>query len=109
MNDAPKQTPNFLGSCRSVADAAQQVLTETAEPQRYIGGGEILLGLATIALFRWVWHKITYSRALDELELVKQLLDLGYPRKDATAVAAALVAGRKEDDAMLQKALAFTR
>jgi hypothetical protein len=109
-----RQDPQLEAFLREVAeDVAQQISIE--EPQRFaVTGVDILLGLAAYALYRWAKDYFDHRRALHEIDVAKQQVQLiegliadGFPLKDAQATAAALLKGiakRTGDDPALQTA-----
>jgi hypothetical protein len=112
-----RQDPQLEAFLREVAeDVAQQISIE--EPQRFaVTGVDILLGLAAYALYRWAKDYFDHCRALHEIDVAKQQVQLiegliadGFPPKDAQATAAALLKGiakRTGDDPALQTARAL--
>lgn len=112
-----RQDPQLMAFLREVAeDVAQQISVE--EPQRFaVTGVDILLGLVAYALYRWAKDYFDHRRALQEIDIAKQqsqlikgLIEDGFPPKDAQATAMALLKGiakRTEDDPALKTARAF--
>jgi hypothetical protein len=112
-----RQDPQVRAFLREVAEeVAQQISVE--EPQRFaITGVDILLGLAAYALYRWAKDYFDRRRALHEVDIAKQQVQLieglmadGFPAKDAQATAVALLKGiarRTADDPALETARAL--
>jgi hypothetical protein len=113
-----REDPHISAFLREVAeDAAQHIAVE--EPQRFITitGVDLLLGLVAYALYRLVKDYLDHRRALHEVDIAEQqaqviadLIDAGFPPKDARATAVALLKGiakRTGDDPVLKKALAM--
>jgi hypothetical protein len=108
-----RQDPYLSLFLREVAeDTAQQI--SIAEPQRFVTvtGVDLLLGLVAYALYRWAKDFFDHRRALNEItiaeqqaQLIKDLVEDGFPPKDAQATAVALfkgIAKRTEDDPALK-------
>ena len=113
-----RQDPHISAFLREVAeDAAQDISVE--EPQRFVTvtGVDLLLDLVAYALYRLAKDYLDNRRALHEVDIAKQqaqviadLIDAGFPPKDAQAAASALLKGvakRTGDDPVLKKALAM--
>ena len=113
-----REDPHLSAFLREVAeDAAQHIAVE--EPQRFVTvtGVDLLLGLVAYALYRLAKDYLDHHRALHEVDIAKQqaqvitdLIDAGFPPKDAQATAVALLKGiakRTGDDPVLKKALAM--
>jgi len=109
-----REDPHISAFLREVAeDAAQDIAVE--EPQRFITitGVDLLLGLVAYALYRLVKDSLDHRRALHEVDIAEQqaqviadLIDAGFPPKDAQAAAVALLKGiakRTGDDPVLKK------
>ena len=110
--------PHISAFLREVAeDAAQHIAVE--EPQRFVTvtGVDLLLGLVAYALYCLTKDYLDNHRALHEVDIARQqaqviadLIDAGFPPKDAQAAAFALLKGiakRTVDDPVLKKALAM--
>ena len=113
-----REDPHISAFLREVAeDAAQHIAVE--EPQRFVTvtGVDLLLGLVAYALYRLTKDYLDHRRALHEVDIARQqaqviadLIDAGFPPKDAQATAVALLKGiakRTVDDPVLKKALAM--
>jgi hypothetical protein len=100
----------------NVAASVRAAHPDIDTPGRYaITGAEVLLAMATYALYRLVKDRLDHHRALGEIELARKqaeivvgLVDAGFPPELAQATTTALlenVRGKTADDPAIKAAL----